>query len=231
MGPTDTRQRLLDVAEDHFGRYGYEGASSRGIIAAAGCGNIAAVHYYFGSKKDLFVAVIERRLGPLNEERIRRLDLLDSETAPVPADVTQITRALIEPVFDLVDSGHLDWLRLLARSRIEPGDHWDPVIAGSREMFHRFANSFIRALPDMRSSDVAYGVYLLAGSVVHALVDDRGLALLGSGLEDFRNDRKRLYERLLAFMVTGMQAGLSRSSDASGSPAGIEPARSIARRR
>ncbi|MEU8139520.1 TetR/AcrR family transcriptional regulator [Streptodolium elevatio] len=59
-----TRARLLAEAERLFLAQGYEKVSVRAVNAAAGM-NPAAVHYHFGSKEALVVALLQQRLGPL----------------------------------------------------------------------------------------------------------------------------------------------------------------------
>ena len=67
--PGDTKERILDSAEKLFADAGFDGTSLRGITAGAGV-NLAAVHYYFGSKEALVQAVLARRLEPINRRRI-----------------------------------------------------------------------------------------------------------------------------------------------------------------
>ena len=65
-----TRQALLDTAERLFAEHGYGATSLRRITAAADA-NLAAVHYHFGSKQDLFVALFRRRVQPVNRQRVQ----------------------------------------------------------------------------------------------------------------------------------------------------------------
>ena len=58
-GETETRDRILQAAEDRFARDGYSGATVRAIAQAAGI-TPAMIHYYFGSKEKLYHAVLER---------------------------------------------------------------------------------------------------------------------------------------------------------------------------
>ncbi|MBT5685956.1 MAG: TetR/AcrR family transcriptional regulator, partial [Gammaproteobacteria bacterium] len=51
--PTNTQTKILDAAEYLFVEQGYAATSLRAIASAAGV-NLAATHYYFGSKKGLF---------------------------------------------------------------------------------------------------------------------------------------------------------------------------------
>ncbi|MDH3223242.1 MAG: TetR/AcrR family transcriptional regulator [Gemmatimonadota bacterium] len=66
MKPTegDTRSILIAVARGVFAREGYDGASIRTITTEAGA-NLGAVTYHFGSKRDLYGAVLESVLRPL----------------------------------------------------------------------------------------------------------------------------------------------------------------------
>src|SRR6478736_3259068 len=79
----DTKTRILDVAEGLFVEHGFEATSLRQLTAAAGV-NLAAVNYHFGSKEELFQAVLTRRLDPMNQERIERLDRLEREATVRP---------------------------------------------------------------------------------------------------------------------------------------------------
>lgn len=60
------RQRLLHAARDLFAQYGYEGTSVRDITSRAKA-NLGAITYHFGSKEDLFHAVIGTIAEPLVE--------------------------------------------------------------------------------------------------------------------------------------------------------------------
>ncbi|MBB2204494.1 TetR/AcrR family transcriptional regulator [Gluconacetobacter takamatsuzukensis] len=53
--------QILRAAEREFGRDGYKGASMAAIAAAAGLPK-ANIHYYFGTKEDLYRAVLENIL-------------------------------------------------------------------------------------------------------------------------------------------------------------------------
>jgi AcrR family transcriptional regulator len=63
---SDTRERILDVAERLFMDNGYEATSMRTITSAAEV-NLAAVNYHFGSKEALLCEVFRRRLTWLNQ--------------------------------------------------------------------------------------------------------------------------------------------------------------------
>lgn len=62
-GDADVRAKLVDAAILEFTRVGIQAASLRAIAAAAGV-TPAMLHYYFGDKRQLTLAVIEERLLP-----------------------------------------------------------------------------------------------------------------------------------------------------------------------
>src|SRR6202453_4257737 len=91
----DTKQKLLDAAERLFSQQGYGAVSLRQIIAEAEV-NLAAIHYHFGSKQELLDEVILRKAGPVNRERLARLDRL--EAAPGAPRVEQVLEAFLMPM-------------------------------------------------------------------------------------------------------------------------------------
>ena len=68
MKHTDgTRARLLDAARNLFAENGFDGASVRAITHAAHA-NLGAITYHFGSKWQLYVAVLEQLFGGLADQ-------------------------------------------------------------------------------------------------------------------------------------------------------------------
>jgi AcrR family transcriptional regulator len=59
--PGSTREALLDAAEALFAERGYAAGGLREIVARADA-NLSAVKYHFGSKRDLYLAAVERAM-------------------------------------------------------------------------------------------------------------------------------------------------------------------------
>src|SRR5206468_11715977 len=95
-----TKARILDAAEALFMEHGFEATSLRAITAAASV-NLAAVNYHFGSKEELFQAVLTRRLDPMNQERVDLLTRLESEATPHALPCEQILHAMFVPALRL----------------------------------------------------------------------------------------------------------------------------------
>src|SRR5882724_9640976 len=88
-GAAATKARILDAAEALFMEHGFEATSLRSITAAAAV-NLAAVNYHFGSKEELFRAVLTRRLDPMNQARVALLDRFEAEAGEVPVSCERI---------------------------------------------------------------------------------------------------------------------------------------------
>ncbi|MEM9908904.1 MAG: TetR/AcrR family transcriptional regulator [Cyanobacteria bacterium P01_D01_bin.44] len=57
--PEATKAQILDAAEEEFARYGLAGARTEPIAANTGVTK-AMIHYYFGTKEELYQAVLKR---------------------------------------------------------------------------------------------------------------------------------------------------------------------------
>src|SRR4029453_18114729 len=112
-GSAATKERILDTAESLFMEHGFEATSLRAITATAAV-NLAAVNYHFGSKEELFQAVLTRRLDPMNQRRVALLDRFERETT-APLSCERIIVALFAPALELArdpELGGKNFLRL-----------------------------------------------------------------------------------------------------------------------
>jgi AcrR family transcriptional regulator len=99
-----TRQALLAAAEIEFSTKGLAGARVD-VIAQQACANKRMLYYYFGSKDELYLAVLERAYGAMRKAE-RELNL----TSLMPLDAI---RTLVEFKFDYCQQ-HQQIIALLA---------------------------------------------------------------------------------------------------------------------
>jgi AcrR family transcriptional regulator len=207
---TDTKQIILDKAEELFAAKGYKGTSLRMITAAAEV-NLAAVNYHFGSKKGLVAAVIDRRIVPLNEQRCQRLTEVVSraESAGTRPKLPEVLLAFIEPTLLLPESapGARNFVTLIGRAMADTDEtarqiflkHMGPAI----QMFH---DALTRALPEMPADVLYWRLNFVIGALSHALrCIDKCPVPLDSA--EPRN-AQHLVELLLPFVSSGMEAPL-----------------------
>src|SRR6187399_3327842 len=111
----DTKTRILDAGERLFVEHGFEATSLRSLTTSAGV-NLAAVHYHFGSKEELFQAVLTRRLDPMNQERIDLLAKMEREAGDKAVSCEKLISAMLVPALRLARDekrGGKHFLRLL----------------------------------------------------------------------------------------------------------------------
>ncbi len=201
----DTRTNLLDAAEHLFAHEGVDRASLRSITRAAEA-NLAAVHYHFGSKEALVREVLARRLGPLNERRLRLLD--EAERDGDNPRLEAIVGAFVLPALEMVQrerGGHA-FARFVCRTFSEPDEAFrDLVLDQFREVVARFSNAFERALPGLPREELFWRFHFTVGSMVHTA----GLGFLAYQLSDGLCDPEDIEgvgERLIGFLCGGLRA-------------------------
>jgi AcrR family transcriptional regulator len=69
LNPEQRREQILDAANALFAQRGYEDVSIEDIASSAGITR-GLVHHYFGGRKQVYVALIER-LGAVREDQVR----------------------------------------------------------------------------------------------------------------------------------------------------------------
>jgi AcrR family transcriptional regulator len=69
LDPAERRNQILDAANELFAERGYEDVLVEDIARAADVTR-GLVHHYFGGRKEVFIALVER-LGALREDQLR----------------------------------------------------------------------------------------------------------------------------------------------------------------
>ncbi|GAA2712550.1 TetR family transcriptional regulator [Actinoplanes palleronii] len=177
-----TRVRLLDAAYREFSERGLAGARVDRIAAAAKA-NKQAIYAYFGSKEDLFDAVLGDRLGVL------------ADAAPyTPDDLPGYAGALFDALSAAPDLLRLTHWRGLERNDATPGE-----IASHLEKAQALRTTM--SLPDDRTAIDILEIVVAISTAWHAVPD--GLRAVG-GL-DLRA-RQRAHRDVVVRAVTALCA-------------------------
>jgi len=203
----NTQERLLDAAEHLFATEGIAETSLRAITAEADA-NIASVNYHFGSKEALFQAVIARRLGPINDERLELLAAAEANAGDAPPSLEAVVEAFVRPIIHLRhDSAHggEHFMRLMGRVHAEPGEWTLRALEEFRESFQRFAEVFTRILPHLSEEERLWRMFFLIGVTAHTAAADFKLQHL-AGDRCPPVDIETTSRRLVAFAVAGLKA-------------------------
>jgi len=99
---TDTRRKLIDAATRSFAEDGIATASLLDITRKAGQRNRGALHYHFGSRDGVLVAVLEQPVAFLAR---RQAELFAVARATPADDVASVAEAMVRPALELAETG------------------------------------------------------------------------------------------------------------------------------
>jgi len=202
-----TKSRILDAAERLFLEHGFEATSLRQLTTAAGV-NLAAVNYHFGSKEELFQAVLTRRLDPMNQERIDLLTKLEREAGGKPLSCEKVLFAMLIPALKLARDerrGGKNFLRLLGRAYADPAPFIRHFLSQQYAgMIGRYKEAFLRALPQLSRQELTWRLHFVMGALSYTLAGTDALKLFAQ-VTDTDND-ELLLQRLAPFLVAGLKA-------------------------
>jgi AcrR family transcriptional regulator len=205
----DTKTRILDAAEQLFMEHGFEATSLRSLTSAA-CVNLAAVNYHFGSKEELFQAVLTRRLDPMNQERIDLLERVEREAAGKPMSVEKILFAMLIPALRLArdeERGGKHFLRLVGRAYADPAPFIRQFLSEQYgEMIGRYKEAFHKALPHLSRQELTWRLHFVMGALSYTLAGTDLLKLFQQVAPGERDNDELLLQRLAPFLVAGLKA-------------------------
>lgn len=202
----ETAARILDSAEMLFSWRGFYGVSLREIAADAGV-QLALSHYHFGSKENLFGAVIERRA----DEHAAGISAALAAARQVEGSRRirreAIIRALISPIAERSMRGGPGWknyIRLLAFVANHPQE--EEYVSPFRDHYDSLIDAFIRALvdihPEMAALDVQWGFFFYQAATTHILVESGMLDRQSQGV--LRSaDLDMMVDRMVPFFSAG----------------------------
>lgn len=172
-GRLDTRQLILDTAEEIFAEQGIAAASMRSITTQANI-NMAAVNYHFGTKEALVEAILDRGSRALNDSRLSLL------TAPGPsldnvARLRHVVEAFLKPTFDLnagKQSPQRRFLRFRARVLTESEPWMREMMSRHYDLTGRlFLDAICNALPHAPRKEVQWRFQFMLGIMVYNMLD------------------------------------------------------------
>ena len=124
---SDTKARLLRAGEQLFALHGVDGARAADINKAAGQSNESALHYHFGSRQGLLLAIVRKHIALTEPSRMAMLAEL--RTTGDEGNVHALVAALVTPDAERLhtDDGR-DYLRIIAQLAGRVGVQQGPAI-------------------------------------------------------------------------------------------------------
>jgi AcrR family transcriptional regulator len=132
------KEKLLAAALDVFGRYGFDGASTRQLADAAGV-NLQAIPYYFAGKEGLYLATADYLTqmiathvdGMRQTVGARMAQLAASGESMTPAEARMLLTQMAEMMITLfVSKTSESWARFIIREQMEPTEAFGRVYEG-----------------------------------------------------------------------------------------------------
>jgi len=218
----NTREKILDAAEELFSQNGFSATSVRAITNRAEV-NLAALNYHFGSKDGVIDSVFARRIEPLNNERLRLLDEIEEKSTGSNPSLEDILSALLGPAIRLAvnkNSGGEKFMRLMGRAHSEPKEFLKKVISKQfLELIIRFERAFRQALPTVPPEEIFWRIHFVIGSMAHTMAHSltpgfmdilkehgsEAASVLSNELNNSRN-ADRVLDYLIHFSAAGLRA-------------------------
>ncbi|WP_218025255.1 TetR family transcriptional regulator [Nocardia jejuensis] len=193
MTSPDARQLILFAGERTIAEHGPD-VALRDIAVAAGQRNNSAVHYHFGSRDGLFVAIIERH-QPAMETRRSAL-LADHEASGSPDTVAALVEILLRPMFEVpYAEGSTHYARFLEQARTHPAvggpDLNEPRWHGTRALVARL----FKTLPHRSPALKRYRMQAMTTVMFALLADYERQEFTGE------TDRKAVQDNIVAMLV------------------------------
>ena len=226
MPSEDNRIKILDAAEELFAENGFSATSIRAITSKAGV-NLATHNYHFGSKNALVIDVFERRVGPLNKERLRLLSQAEAEGLTLE----KVLAAFLGPAIRLAresGTGAEKFMKLMGRAHSESGGFRRAIIPKLfSEIFFRFERALRQVTPGLPPVELLWRIHFLVGAMAHTMAHALDLShleisrLSGSQLADSviesgdeTQSVEEILSRLIVFAAAGLRAEVSQVKEA-----------------
>ncbi|MEQ8178148.1 MAG: TetR/AcrR family transcriptional regulator [Amphiplicatus sp.] len=193
----ESRERILDAAEELFAKRGYHGVTMKDVSREAGV-DAGLLHYYFAGKAGVFKAVIDRRADIVNTTRLASMQRYEKEAAGAMT-VEGIVRAYLRPTFDFMiegGDGNRHYAAMIAHLNSAPDgaipdietSPFDPVV-------QRFVEMLRKARPDCADADFYWLYHLISGAISLSLAQTGRIDRLSGGLcrsDDFEAIAERM---------------------------------------
>lgn len=200
---TSSRDKILEVAEALYARRGFAGVGMREVAEAAGLGKSSLFHH-FRSKVQLYLAVLERVLGRLDE----RLGAVLSQDLPPAEKLDRWMDAAIDTFAEQPASARI-LLRALFEEDEFDGADWpegqavDRRLAAVLEGVSRLLADGMRSGAFRRASTAHVVQTLIGAALYHFASGELGETLLGGPLLSAEAVRTRKAE-MKAFVHHGL---------------------------
>jgi AcrR family transcriptional regulator len=201
MASAPTNSRLLDVAIDHFGRLGLEGASTRAIARDAET-LMSSITYHFGGKEGLYLAAADhiaafmhQQIGPTLEQAA----LLCGDDGSI-ADARAAIHAMISGMLEVMLRDETEAMaRFIVREQADPTQAFDRIYQGIMgRVLDRLSALMVRVSGErLNAADARLRAITLVGQVLVFRVA-RATVMVGMGWTRVAGGQAATIQRAIA---------------------------------
>lgn len=201
----NTRDQILDVAEELFAKHGYYAVTIKQVAREAAV-DTALLHYYFQNKRGLFDQVFGRRAEIANKTRMESLEEYQRTTAG-RMTVEGVVDAFVRPLIQLAADGGPGWKNYFALvAQVNNTPEWggatmtryfDPVI-------HRFIELMQAVMPDASEEDLYWCFQLFTGAITLSMSRTGRIDRLSGGICR-SSDLKAVFARMVPYTSGGFR--------------------------
>ncbi|WP_052628183.1 TetR/AcrR family transcriptional regulator [Sphingobium sp. YBL2] len=206
---TERKIRILDSAEKLFAATGFNDTSLRSIARSAQV-DLALIGHHFGSKVNLFNAVLARRADLVHHDRLETLEHCRSRAKGAPP-IEELVQAFFEPLFAraIRDQDWRNYLKLVAKLSVQR--EWAGALG---RLYNPTAKYFVNAMrmtyPQSTDERLYWAYQFLLGGMVYTGADCGRINGL-SGQIVRSDDFETAYRNLIVFVSAGVHAILRQS--------------------
>jgi AcrR family transcriptional regulator len=202
-----TRTAILDTAEALISELGYDGASIRDIANQCNI-QAAVVGYHYGTKLDLFNAVVERRAVIINDARRQALIAALAKQKSAPLAIEALVTMYVSPLLEATSHGDQGWRNfasLMGRLANSPrgtemiNQHYSEVAA-------LYMGEFRRALPAMPDGRLVDGFLYMVSAMLFVCADTGRWEAMAKHVHEKHRDAQAVLDDFVPFMSGGFKS-------------------------
>lgn len=196
---------ILDCAEAEFARRGYDGTTLSAVAAEAGV-DTALMRYYFGNKKQLFIAVIERRSEPSNRHRQEAMTAY-REQAGDAMTLEGVIDAFTRPAFELGanDEGWRNYAAIITFVSASRGWLRDLMTRMFDHVSRELIADMKQIMPQASEEDLYWAYHFMTAAYTFSIGETERIDVLSGGLVS-SGDFAELARRLPIVVAAGIRA-------------------------
>lgn len=205
---TGTRERILDAAEYLFASKGFDGTSTREIVARSG-DTIGSVNYHFGSKNSLLDEVIRRRWNEVTEARRQAYAAAKATSPGGKPSLEAVVRSIVVPYMERAmgrDKGWRSYSLLQGHLLYTPHFYKQFMMNKSEPTAREFLEWLQTALPGTSIKDLGYAYQFMVGIMAESCAEvpiDRIKRITDGAASS--QDFEAVSTRLVRFITAGIR--------------------------